>query len=90
MILWRIDPLLGKGLETDNETTAVAVQRRGKHAFITLELLLATYFLLDPRNGIILKTVGATRLVVSSVLHGRLWSRCQRTADENTAGWKKA
>jgi hypothetical protein len=27
MILWRIDPLLGKDLGTNNETTAVAMQR---------------------------------------------------------------
>jgi hypothetical protein len=25
-LLWRIDPLLGKDLETDNKTTAVAMQ----------------------------------------------------------------
>jgi hypothetical protein len=37
----RIGPLLGKDLETNNETTAVAVQRRGKHAFTT-ELVLKT------------------------------------------------
>jgi hypothetical protein len=35
-------PLLGKDLETDNETTAVAMQRRGKHASTTIELLLET------------------------------------------------
>jgi hypothetical protein len=64
MILRRIDPLLGKDLETD-ETTAVAVQRRGKHTFITLDLLLETCFLLDPCKGITLKTVGASQLVVS-------------------------
>jgi hypothetical protein len=33
--LWRIDPLLGKDLET-NERKAVAVQRRGKHNSITI------------------------------------------------------
>jgi hypothetical protein len=37
--LWRIEPLLGKDLETNNETTAVAMRRRGKHASTT-ELLL--------------------------------------------------
>jgi hypothetical protein len=31
--LWHIDPLLGKDLETNNETTAVAMQQRGKHAY---------------------------------------------------------
>jgi hypothetical protein len=28
--------LLGKDLETNNETTAVAMQQRGKHAFTTV------------------------------------------------------
>jgi hypothetical protein len=40
--MWRTDPLLGKDLET-NETTAVTMQRRGKHA-PTIELLLETVF----------------------------------------------
>jgi hypothetical protein len=42
LILWHIDPLLGKDLETNNETTAVAIQRRGKHASTTIVLLLET------------------------------------------------
>jgi hypothetical protein len=42
-VLWRVDPLLGKDLETD-ETTVVAMQRRGKHASTTIELLLETVF----------------------------------------------
>jgi hypothetical protein len=33
-------PLLGKDLETNNETAAVAMQRRCKHASTTIELLL--------------------------------------------------
>jgi hypothetical protein len=33
--MWRIDPLLGKDLKTNNETRAVAMQRRGKHASTT-------------------------------------------------------
>jgi hypothetical protein len=41
-ILWRIDPLLGKDLETNNETTGFATQRRGKHVSTTIELLLET------------------------------------------------
>jgi hypothetical protein len=41
-VLWRIDPLLGKDLETKNETTAVAIQRRGKHASTTIGLRLET------------------------------------------------
>jgi hypothetical protein len=28
-MLWRIKPLLGKDLQTNNETTAVVMQRRG-------------------------------------------------------------
>jgi hypothetical protein len=43
-ILWCIDPLLGKDLETNNETTAVAMQRRCKRASATMELLLETVF----------------------------------------------
>jgi hypothetical protein len=42
MILWRIDPFLGKDPETKNGATAVARQRRGKHAPTTIELLLET------------------------------------------------
>jgi hypothetical protein len=37
-ILWRIDPLLGKDLETNKETTAVVMQRRGKRASTRIEL----------------------------------------------------
>jgi hypothetical protein len=40
--MWRIDPLQGKCLETNNETTFVAMQRRSKHASTTIELLLVT------------------------------------------------
>jgi hypothetical protein len=32
--------LLGKDLETNNETTAVAMQQRGKDTSTTIELLL--------------------------------------------------
>jgi hypothetical protein len=39
-IVWRTDSLLGRDLETNNETTAVAMQQHGKHAFTTIELLL--------------------------------------------------
>jgi hypothetical protein len=39
-ILWCIDPLLGKDLETDNETTAIAMQQHGQHTSTTIELLL--------------------------------------------------
>jgi hypothetical protein len=43
-ILWRIDPMLGTDIETNNKTTAVAKQRRGKHASTTIDLLLETVF----------------------------------------------
>jgi hypothetical protein len=38
-VLWRIDPLLDKHFET-NETTAVSIQKGGKHACTTIQLLL--------------------------------------------------
>jgi hypothetical protein len=41
-VLWRIDLLLVKDLETNNKVTAVAMQRRDKHASTTVELLLGT------------------------------------------------
>jgi hypothetical protein len=44
LVLCRIAPLLGKHLETNNETTAVATQRSGKHASTSTELLLETVF----------------------------------------------
>jgi hypothetical protein len=37
-------PLLDKDLETNNETTAVVMQRRCKHASTTIELMLETVF----------------------------------------------
>jgi hypothetical protein len=39
-VFWRIEPLIGNDLETDSETTAVAMQQRGKHASATIELML--------------------------------------------------
>jgi hypothetical protein len=53
-ILWCIDPLLGIDLETNNETTAVAMQWHSKHASTTIELLLETVLcnpLLDSCNS---------------------------------------
>jgi hypothetical protein len=43
-ILSCIKLLKGKDLEINNETTAVAMQRHGKHASTTIELLLETVF----------------------------------------------
>jgi hypothetical protein len=42
--MWCIDLLLGKNLETNSKTTAVAMQEHGKHASTTIELLLETVF----------------------------------------------
>jgi hypothetical protein len=38
MILWHIDPFLGRDLEADNRMAAIAVQRCGKHGPTTIEL----------------------------------------------------
>jgi hypothetical protein len=38
LLLWRIDPLLGRDLESNNGTAAVAVERRGKYAITAIEL----------------------------------------------------
>lgn len=43
-IFRRIDPLEDKDIERNNETTAVATQRRGKHASTTIVLLLEIVF----------------------------------------------
>jgi hypothetical protein len=42
--MWCIDLLLGKDIETNDETTAVAMQWRGKHATIAIELLLEVLY----------------------------------------------
>jgi hypothetical protein len=44
LVLWCIDQLLAKDFETNKETTAVAMQQRGKHASTTTELPLETVF----------------------------------------------
>jgi hypothetical protein len=62
LMLWRIDPLLGKDLET-NKKTAVALQRRGKHASTTIELLLETMFSTRSVQRVIRKTIGATQSI---------------------------
>jgi hypothetical protein len=63
-ILWHIDPLVGKDLKTNNETTVIATERHSKRASTTTELLLETVFSLDPCKGVILKTTGATQLLL--------------------------
>jgi hypothetical protein len=50
LILWRIAPLLGKDLET-NETTDIAMQRRSKHITRTVELLLETFSTRSVQRG---------------------------------------
>jgi hypothetical protein len=42
--LFCIDLLLGKDLETNNGTTAIAMQWRGKHTSVTTDLLLKMGF----------------------------------------------
>jgi hypothetical protein len=39
-----IDPLLGKDIETNDETISVAMQRSGKYASTTTDLLFETVF----------------------------------------------
>jgi hypothetical protein len=73
-ILWRTDPLLGKDLETDNETTAVAMLRRGKHASTTIELLLETVF---SARSLQRETIGATQLAESQSVKRRLGGWCE-------------
>jgi hypothetical protein len=45
-----MDPLVDKGFETNNETTTVAMQRRGKHSYTTVDILLET-MLCNPLLG---------------------------------------
>jgi hypothetical protein len=44
LVLWRVDPLLGKDLEINDEKTAIDMQRRDKHTSTTIELLTETMF----------------------------------------------
>jgi hypothetical protein len=44
LILWHTDLLVVKDLETNNETTAAAMQQCDKHAYITIKLPLKTVF----------------------------------------------
>jgi hypothetical protein len=72
----KADPLLGKYLETNNETIAVAMQWRVKHASTTMALMMETAFsarsvhrsYLEDKRGRPSQLSG-----VSWVLHGRLW-----------------
>jgi hypothetical protein len=59
-VLWRIDPLPGKDLDTNNDTTAFAMQRHGKHASTTIELLLETVFSTRSLQRGYLEEIGAT------------------------------
>jgi hypothetical protein len=72
-ILCLRDPLLSKDRETKKETTAVAMQQRGKHASTTVGLPLKTvlWSQLDYNNGngmfsmrsVLRKTIGPAQLV---------------------------
>jgi hypothetical protein len=44
IILWRTEHLIGEDLETNNETTAVAMLWRDKHTSTTIELRLEMMF----------------------------------------------
>jgi hypothetical protein len=57
MILWIIDPLLGKDLETHNETTTVAKNRRGN----TPLKWWKRCFTIGPCKVVIRKTIVATQ-----------------------------
>jgi hypothetical protein len=48
VVLCLIDPLLGTDLEISNETIAVVMQRSGKYASTTVELLPETVFSMWP------------------------------------------
>jgi hypothetical protein len=64
-ILWRIFPLIGKDLETNNETLTVAMQRHDKHASTTIKALLeaeAATVGLQKRNWGVLYVVRAEEL----------------------------
>jgi hypothetical protein len=50
--LWLTDPLVGKDLKTDNETTAIAMQWRSKHASTIIEFLLGTVFATQSVKGV--------------------------------------
>jgi hypothetical protein len=58
--------LLGKDLETNIEARAAAMQRRGKHASTTIELLVETVFSTRSVLRIIRRIIGATQLSVES------------------------
>jgi hypothetical protein len=57
-VLWCIDPLLGKDLETNGVMQPVSRQRIGKHVpaatntFTTIELLLKTVFSARPVQSV--------------------------------------
>jgi hypothetical protein len=64
IVLWHIDPLQGRDLERNNGATAIVMQRRGKYAS-TIIVTWKRCVLCGLCQGVILKTVGATQLVVS-------------------------
>jgi hypothetical protein len=64
LLLWRIDSLLGKDLETKNETTAAVMQQRGVHASTKIVTGANDVFFVVRAEELTLK-IGATQLVVS-------------------------
>jgi hypothetical protein len=59
--VWRIDSLLGKDLETNSETTTVAINGAVNMPLQQYSYCWKRCFLLDPCKGIIRKTIGATQ-----------------------------
>jgi hypothetical protein len=76
-ILWRIEPLPDKDLEINNETRAVAMQRRGKHASTT-ELLLETVF--STRSVQMGYKEDKTQSTESQPVKRRVGGRCEMAA----------
>jgi hypothetical protein len=85
MILWRIEPLPRKYLETNNEATAVAMQQRGKHVSTKIELLLETAF---STRSVQWKIIGTTQLVENQFLKRRLGSWCEMAASLEVVGYQ--
>jgi hypothetical protein len=69
-IIWLIDPLLGKDLKTNHETTAIAMQVCSKHPSTTVELPLEWNLLLGSCNS--WTTTMETGVFVWSVLRSYL------------------
>jgi hypothetical protein len=85
MILCRIEPLPRIDLETNNETTAVAMQQRGKHVSIKIELLLETAF---STRSVQWKIIRTTQSVDSQYVKRRLGSWSEMAANLEVVGYQ--